>query len=562
MRLQLGSALVAWLAIAGEALASKEEVKPKGIRNVAIIGAGAAGASAAYHLRQYADEADVKVNVTIFEKTSRIGGRTLTVGAFDDPMQPVELGASIFVAVNHILYNGTKKFNLSVDSDYQVASGKDEITAIWDGESFVYETTDGTSWWWDAGKLWWRYGMSPYRAVNLVKEVVGKFLKLYEQPYFPFRSLTARAYELGLVKITAVTGEQFLAQNKIDERFSRHIIQAATRVNYASNLAYLHGLETMVSFATDDAMSVNGGNWHIFEEMVKNSGATMYQNTAVSSIAFAKDKTSSSAPKYEISTTSASSSSTEPEVVGTAFDDVIIASPWQFSNIEAGEGVIKHHIEEIPYTKLHVTLFTSPFTLHPEFFKLRPGSKAPSNVYTTLAEGEKAKEGAEGVGKTGFYSVSTLRTAINPKTNKTEFVYKIFSPKPVTPHFLSDLLGVTVPETFTTASGEKGGGEDENSGVDPISWYYPHWFYSYPIELPRVTFQDPILGSGLYYTSGIESFISTMETSALMGMNVARLIVDDAAGISRDEIFAAVSEEGLGLQKVKVELAVEEPGEL
>jgi hypothetical protein len=34
---------------------------------------------------------------------------------------------------------------------------------------------------------------------------------------------------------------------QIDEKFSRHIIQAATRVNYASNLAYLHGLETMVS---------------------------------------------------------------------------------------------------------------------------------------------------------------------------------------------------------------------------------------------------------------------------------------------------------------------------
>lgn len=30
----------------------------------------------------------------------------------------------------------------------------------------------------------------------------------------------------------------------------------------------------------------------------------------------------------------------------------------------------------------------------------------------------------------------------------------------------------------------------------------------------------------LWYTSGIEGFISTMETSSLMGRNVARLIVD------------------------------------
>lgn len=45
-----------------------------------------------------------------------------------------------------------------------------------------------------------------------------------------------------------------------------------------------------------------------------------------------------------------------------------------------------------------------------------------------------------------------------------------------------------------------------------------------------MTFQDPIIRDGLYYTSGMESFISTMETNALMGMNVARLIVDDIPG--------------------------------
>ncbi|KAG7149750.1 hypothetical protein HYQ46_001329 [Verticillium longisporum] len=47
------------------------------------------------------------------------------------------------------------------------------------------------------------------------------------------------------------------------------------------------------------------------------------------------------------------------------------------------------------------------------------------------------------------------------------------------------------------------------------------------MEYPRITFQEPALGNGLYYTSGIESFISTMETSALMGKNVARLIADE-----------------------------------
>jgi prenylcysteine oxidase/farnesylcysteine lyase len=40
----------------------------------------------------------------------------------------------------------------------------------------------------------------------------------------------------------------------------------------------------------------------------------------------------------------------------------------------------------------------------------------------------------------------------------------------------------------------------------------------------------------LWYTSGIERFISTMETSALMGKNVARLVVD---GWLEDEAIEA-----------------------
>lgn len=57
-----------------------------------------------------------------------------------------------------------------------------------------------------------------------------------------------------------------------------------------------------------------------------------------------------------------------------------------------------------------------------------------------------------------------------------------------------------------------------------------------------MTFQDPVVGEGVYYTSGMESFISCMETTALMGKNVARLIVDDilASGSSRQSVKAGV----------------------
>lgn len=476
----------------------------------------------------------MEVNITIFEKTDRIGGRTLTVDVYDNPLEKVEVGASIFVSVNHILWNATDEFGLDRKDPYGSA---DELDVIWDGDKFVFESASTDSGWWDTAKLLWKYGLAPYKAQKLMQATLGTFLKLYDAPYFPFRSLSTRAFELDLTKVTGMTGEQYFAANNIAPAFTHDIIQAATRVNYASNLDRIHGLDTMVSMAPEGSKSVVGGNWQIFDRMVKNSGASVHLNTSVSSIALAKNKAGQA--KYRISTKSTSSAAAVDTLEGIAFDQLILATPYQFSKISAGDGVFEEVIDEIPYVKLHVTLFASPFRLSADFFGLSPGAKVPTTVLTTLPPGQNSTSGIEGAGKTGFFSISTLRTVINPTTLKSEYLYKIFSPEAVTPELLSSLLGVKVSETFTGVAAseaiatENAGPEttDEEQIVEPISWLHPHIFHSYPKALPRVTFQDPILRSGLYYTSGMESFISTMETSALMGRNVARLIVDDALGL-------------------------------
>ncbi|KAK1068208.1 hypothetical protein LTR33_011192 [Friedmanniomyces endolithicus] len=71
--------------------------------SVAIIGAGAGGASTAYHLSKFAAASGFAVNITVFERNDYIGGRSTTVDVYDDLTSPVELGASIFVNANHIL---------------------------------------------------------------------------------------------------------------------------------------------------------------------------------------------------------------------------------------------------------------------------------------------------------------------------------------------------------------------------------------------------------------------------------------------------------------------------
>lgn len=421
------------------------------------------------------------------------------------------------------MHDAARGFGLTLDNP--MPSNKGDLTIIWDGESIVFETTEGgSSWWWDAARMWWRYGMSPYRAISLVKTVVDTFLKLYEPPFFPFRSLTQRAYELGLERVTGVTGEQFLADYKINADFCRHVLQPATRVNYASNLAHIHGLETMVSFAADGAMAVRGGNWQVFDKMIQASGAKLYHNASVESINNLNTKPSGGksatrSPKYALSLTG-------NRPVRTAFDDIIIATPWQYSNITASRGIITHKIDEIPYKELHVTLFTSPYRLRTDLFGLPRGGTPPSNVYTTLKPDAEA-DPKNVVGDTGFFSLSTLRTVINPHTQKREYLYKLFAPNAVPAAFLDSFFDSDWKEKHDLVEGQTVG---EDVAPKKVSWHHMKKFNPYPVEFPRVTFQDPIVGNGIYYTSGIESFISTMETSALMGKNVARLLADDVAG--------------------------------
>jgi prenylcysteine oxidase / farnesylcysteine lyase len=268
-------------------------------------GAGAAGASSAYHLRKFAQDAGIHLNITVYERSSYVGGRSTTVNAFGDPLEPVELGASIFVEVNKILRDAANEFGLHLQAHH---SGGDEpeILGIWNGEKFVYKQKGEASWF-DLAKLFWKYGLAPIRTQRLMRSTVGKFLKLYEPPFFPFRSLSDRALDLELTWVTAVTGEQFLAANnvssslekqhrapshiiftsidysanghllspitnmhnlsnvllQINPPFTTEIIQASTRVNYGQNLGIIHGLETMVCMAIEGAMSTRGGNWQV-----------------------------------------------------------------------------------------------------------------------------------------------------------------------------------------------------------------------------------------------------------------------------------------------------------
>lgn len=410
----------------------------------------------------------------------------------------MELGASIFVEVNKNLVSAASEFGLATKGAEENELPK--TLGVYDGLHWVFRGTE--SGWWTVGKLLWKYGLAPIRTQMLVKQIVGSFLKLYEEPYFPFQDLSQTAYDLGLTEATAATGEELLQKNSIRPPFSTDIIQASTRVNYAQNIDKIHGLETMVCMSTNGAMQIRGGNWQIFAGMLKASGARVLLNTNVTSINRQSDGL------YAVDASSATSA------MQRLYDTVILAAPLQYADILLEPAPVNPP-PTIPYVNLHVTLFTSPMTLNPEAFHLGPTDLVPSAVLTTTSNSHKLP--------LPFFSISTLRTVISPKTGQKEYLYKIFSPDPVEDDFLEAIL-------LTPPKEEK-----------LITWLFEKVWHSYPYLPPRVTFEDIQLDKEgkVWYTSGIESFISTMETSSLMGMNVARLVVDgwaDATDSGKEEI--------------------------
>lgn len=397
------------------------------------------------------------------------------------------------------------------------------MLGIWNGREFIL-TQSATNRWWDTAKLLWRYGLAPIRTNTLMKTVVGKFLRMYDAPIFPWPSLSQVAYDLGLTAVTAATGEQYLSENEVGDLFAREVVQAATRVNYAQNLGRIHGLEALVCMATDGAMAVEGGNWRIFDAMARSATADLRLGWNVTSVIRDEDGqgpyvvTSKELRHEEEGEEDAlhNKGDNEDEMFSSeTYDTVVLAAPYQFSGIEIDPN-LRHYRDAIPYVELHVTLFTSQHLLSPGAFNLPPDSSVPEIVLTTLQPDERPEDGPAGVGEAGFFSISLLRPIVNPRNSRQEFAYKIFSPMKVDADFLSRILGVEKLED----NGLDLDGED-------VSWVYRKVWYSYPYEYPRVTFEPLRLEHGFWYTSGIESFISTMETSALMGKNIARLMVDE-----------------------------------
>jgi prenylcysteine oxidase/farnesylcysteine lyase len=149
-----------WLPFLGGTTASDQyvietpELEPRPDLRVAIIGAGAAGSSAAFWLHEASSRLGKNISVDVFERSGYIGGRELlfgpphtflgyksnaftgstTVYPYDNTsFPPVELGGSIFVDANKNLVRAAQEFGLEVRTLLEDG----EQLGVWDGSQFL-----------------------------------------------------------------------------------------------------------------------------------------------------------------------------------------------------------------------------------------------------------------------------------------------------------------------------------------------------------------------------------------------------------------------------------------
>ncbi|KAK3818374.1 MAG: Prenylcysteine lyase-domain-containing protein [Benniella sp.] len=486
------------------------------VKSVAIIGAGAAGSSTAYYLNQFLQPPQLSYKhhhqVTIFEQSDRIGGRCRAFRVRNPGQKDeyIELGASIFVKVNHNLVNAAKEFGL------KTKPLDDEMVAIWDGQQFIFEESQWK--FWSIIKGLRRWGLGPFRMKFLLKTTLDDLLAWYKTTE-AFDSISGFAKRFRLDKVSSIMSNTFLKKHGLGPDYSKEVVEVATRVNYGSNLDEIHALGALVTMAADDALQIQGGNFQIFEGMVGHSKANVQLNTKIARVHRLPPRDGEES-LFEVTMMSG-----HKEI----FNTVVLAAPIHTSGID-------FDIDLPPQPKVSYRTIYATFVrglVNPGYFNATSAEKFPAHILTTR-------------GKAEFTSLS-----IQTKLSNGETVTKIFSPAPLEDELLDRLY---LKRTWVKVKQWKAYPKLKPLPLDEESEELFSWLNS--AEQDQVVMKDQQeqgqqqqqqqqqqeqwnqfgawgqieIVPGLYYVNAFEPFISTMETETIAGKNVARLVRDRILG--------------------------------
>lgn len=487
----------------------------KAVEKVAIIGAGASGSLCSYYLNKFLGDL---VEITVYEKESYVGGRTITMNKISDIDLDVELGLSVFIEKNLILMSAVEEFNLTLQK-FDIEERNSSIASsdgIWDlAKGWVYQSNSLTS----RVKFLYKYGVQIWRLRRLVNNIIeNQFLPNF---YKPFKSLHEVCVESGMIELTNTTASEYLLQRGFSLDFIEDFIAVLTRNNYSQEPGNIHALGALITLllAFGEIRQVKGGNWQIFDRFIQESGANLKLETAVQSV----EKVLGG---YLVWT----------DEVLEFYNQVVIATPQNLltTRDETSEQDSVNFITvDIDYLKLKSEIL---------------GKAALNNIvsYESLNLGNeelKSTRNVEAMDETKSESYESIKTETNsPDTDYVQLhVYIIASQHRFNFHNSSTTLVNTLHyDNFTTWNlvdyrddryiykvFSLSNGFDLHHFIDGELLHHQFW-HPYPILSPtNLTASSFELQPSLWHLN-IEHFTSTMETELLLGLQVACLIAKES----------------------------------
>ncbi|QRV89081.1 prenylcysteine lyase [Ceratobasidium sp. AG-Ba] len=345
--------------------------------NVAIIGAGAGGSSAAYWLSLAKQRArsGTNVAVTVYEKEYRIGGRTTTVYPYNDTSyDPIELGASIFTTANRNMMRATDELGLERVQFGAAIPG----LGIWDGKQFVWRTTENATA--DGIRMAERYQDGPAKSGGLIAQFLEAFANSYSPSLKAFQNISGYSTQLGYTPLHKETLKSYFDSDGVNQNWTKDYMTGSTRFNYAQDIDKIQGVAGLTSLSADEAYSVKKGNFKIFEELLAKSGAVVKLGSEVIAVAKCPSELCKPNWRYVVAT--------RDSIAG--YDAVIVANPLPLAKTKYINLPQPSTLPPVKYVKLHVTLLTTTTpALLPAYFKTDRSSPLPGTVLTTGAYGSQ-----------------------------------------------------------------------------------------------------------------------------------------------------------------------------
>mmetsp|Transcript_10240 Transcript_10240/g.42473 ORF Transcript_10240/g.42473 Transcript_10240/m.42473 type:complete len:527 (-) Transcript_10240:5537-7117(-) len=493
-------ALVASIPGAGAGTAEASEL-PRTAR-VAIVGAGAAGSSTARFLSHAARDRGARVDLHVFEATSRVGGRVrshvVEHGAH------VEAGASIMVDANKYVLQMVHEL-----PNVTLSRPPADTLGIYAGGSVPLMLTGVGSF--DSAALALRYGLRPLQRMRAaVSSALERWLRIYElqsrgEAFSTAEELLDAVNLLGETKVSLAAALESAGMKS--PLLMTELVACCTRVNYnqlPEHINALAGLVSMVPMVGSKVWNVAEGNAALFAAAIEEARADLHLRAAVEGLSV---QDGDDGARWSLKL--ASGDGAAQKAATTPFDAVVLTTPRALADQDLVSTIGEltdagFPPERVEFRQCHATFVNGTpradyFGWQPRWYatdlprKIMSDARAPPNMssfseYAYAPASSNSSDGAE----------SRIQAPAR--------VHKIFSERELSDAQLDGLFE---------------------------SWQRPAARYpwrAYPWLRPPARFPPFVLSErGLYYTPALEHGLSAMEVAAVAAKNVALLVMKGLA---------------------------------